>query len=124
MTDREKAIVMAYTGVCMLKEEKFSVFHKYIEEKLGRSIYTHELANATIEKEIKEKVYPDFILLCTSKDGREQVLLSGDGYADGSMVYDMAECPRCGYEYEEGDKDWGKPYCPECGQALLWEAEE
>lgn len=27
------------------------------------------------------------------------VLYSGDGYADGYMVYDMAECPNCGYEY-------------------------
>ena len=24
------------------------------------------------------------------------VLYSGDGYADGYMVYDMAECPNCG----------------------------
>ena len=53
-----------------------------------------------------------------------KVLYSGDGYADGYMVYDMAECPTCGYEYEDGDKDWGLPFCPNCGQALLWESEE
>lgn len=35
----------------------------------------------------------------------KMVLYSGDGYADGYMVYDMAECPSCGYEYEDGDKD-------------------
>ena len=52
------------------------------------------------------------------------VLYSGDGYADGYMVYDMAECPNCGYEYEEGDKDWGLPFCPNCGQSLNWESEE
>lgn len=51
------------------------------------------------------------------------VLYSGDGYADGHMVYDMAECPNCGYEYEEGDKDWGLPFCPNCGQSLNWESE-
>ena len=51
------------------------------------------------------------------------VLYSGDGYADGYMVYDMAECPNCGYEYEEGDKDWGLPFCPNCGQTLNWESE-
>lgn len=51
------------------------------------------------------------------------VLYSGDGYADGYMVYDMAECPNCGYEYEEGDKDWGLPFCPNCGQSLNWESE-
>lgn len=51
------------------------------------------------------------------------VLYSGDGYADGYMVYDMAECPNCGYEYEEGDKDWKLPFCPNCGQSLNWESE-
>lgn len=52
------------------------------------------------------------------------VLYSGDGYADGYMVYDMAECPNCGYEYEDGDKDWGLSFCPSCGQKLDWESEE
>lgn len=52
------------------------------------------------------------------------VLYSGDGYADGYMVYDMAECPNCGYEYEDGDKDWGLSFCPNCGQELNWESEE
>ena len=50
----------------------------------------------------------------------QTVLYSGDGYADGYMVYDMAECPNCGYEYEDGDKDWGLPFCPNCGQKLNW----
>lgn len=66
------------------------------------------------------------------KDGKEKaksqepktVLYSGDGYADGYMVYDMAECPNCGYEYEDGDKDWGLPFCPNCGQSLDWESED
>ena len=51
------------------------------------------------------------------------VLYSGDGYADGYMIYDMAECPNCGYEYEDGDKDWGLSFCPNCGQKLDWESE-
>ena len=49
------------------------------------------------------------------------VIYSGDGYADGYMVYDIAECPNCSYEYEYGDKDWGLPFCPNCGQKLNWE---
>lgn len=52
------------------------------------------------------------------------VLYSGDGYANGYMVYDMAECPNCGYEYEESDKDWGLSFCPNCGQSLNWEIED
>ena len=46
----------------------------------------------------------------------------GDGYADGELVYDMAECPNCGNDdFEEDINDWGCNYCPECGQALDWE---
>ena len=49
---------------------------------------------------------------------------TGDGYADGKMVYDMANCPNCNYEFEESDFIWGCKFCPECGQALEWEGEE
>lgn len=42
----------------------------------------------------------------------------GDGYADGSMVYDMYECPGCGESYEiDGEK---YDFCPKCGQAIDW----
>lgn len=58
------------------------------------------------------------------KQEPKTVIYSGDGYADGEMVYDMAECPNCGYEYENGDKDWGLPFCPSCGQKLNWERNE
>ena len=64
MTDHEKAIVSAYTGVAMLTGEKFSIFHKYIEDICGRPIWTHELANEKVANEIKEKSKPDFIALC------------------------------------------------------------
>ena len=64
MTDREKAIIMAHTGVCMLAGDKFQIFHKYIEDICGRPIYTHELANNLLSEELKEKSKPDFIALC------------------------------------------------------------
>ena len=60
----------------------------------------------------------------TIKQEPKTVIYSGDGYADGYMVYDMAECPNCGYEYDYGDKDWGLPFCPNCGQKLNWERSE
>lgn len=68
MTDHEKAIVMAHTGVCMLTGDKFSIFHKYIEDICGRPIWTHELANANVINEIKEKSKPDFLRLCEGED--------------------------------------------------------
>ena len=71
MTDREKAIVMAYTGISMLSGDKFSVFHKYIEELLGRPIWTHELAIEADWNEIKEKSKPDFLKLCADETEAE-----------------------------------------------------
>lgn len=71
MTDREKAIVTAYTGVTMLTGEKFSIFHKYIEDLLGRPIWTHELASETVWNEIKEKSKPDFLELCKREEQDE-----------------------------------------------------
>lgn len=62
MTDREKAIVMAYTGTCMLTGDKFQIFHKYIEDIMKRPVYTHELPY--IADEIRKKSEFDFIALC------------------------------------------------------------
>jgi hypothetical protein len=67
MTDKEKAIVMAYTGKCMLTEEKFHIFHEYIEEIMGRPVFTHELADKNVSAEIKEKAKADFIALCNDE---------------------------------------------------------
>lgn len=69
MTDREKAIVMAYTGKCMLKGNKFSIFHKYVEEIMGRPIFSHEIG--FLAKEIKEKSKADFIALCEEDGGKQ-----------------------------------------------------
>lgn len=52
--------------------------------------------------------------------------LVGDGYSDGELVYDQAYCPNpdCTHEFEYGTTDWEMNYCPDCGQALLWESED
>lgn len=62
MTDREKAIVMAYTGVCMLQGDEFNIFHKYVEEVIGRPVYTHELGG--LSEKIREASKEDFLKLC------------------------------------------------------------
>jgi hypothetical protein len=64
MTDKEKAIVMAYTGVAMLCGEKFPIFHKYIEDIMGRPVFSHELASELVWNQIKEKSRADFLELC------------------------------------------------------------
>lgn len=64
MTDTERVIVMAYTGVCMLTGDKLEIFYKYVEELLGRPVWTHELADTKVMNEIKERSKSDFIALC------------------------------------------------------------
>lgn len=71
MTDREKAIVMAHTGICMLTGDKFQIFHKYIEDIMGRPVFIHELGDRAIEKEIKEKTKDDFMALCADENSSE-----------------------------------------------------
>lgn len=66
MTKKECAIVMAYTGFTMLSGEDFRIFHRYIEDILGRPVYTHELASNSVINEIKEKSRYDFLKLCES----------------------------------------------------------
>lgn len=55
------------------------------------------------------------------KDEPKAVRYEGDGYADGSMVYDYAYCPNCNHETEVDSENWGCDFCPNCGQRLRWE---
>ena len=71
MTDREKAIIMAHTGICMLAGDKFQIFHKYVEDIMGRPIWTHEMGIETIADEIKAKSRDDFIALCADESSSE-----------------------------------------------------
>ena len=82
-----------------------------IDESLKKIFVEHR----DIAKQIVSKI--------PSAESKE-VYYSGDGYADGYMVYDMAECPNCGREFEESDEIWGCNFCPDCGQALEWEVEQ
>lgn len=67
MTDHERAIITAYTGITMLAGDKFQIFHKYIEDILGRPVFTHELADPAVWEEIKEKSKKDFLELCSGE---------------------------------------------------------
>ena len=60
---------MAYTGACMLTGDKFQIFHKYVEDIMGRSIWTHEMAQ--LADEIKEKSKDDFMALCADEGSSE-----------------------------------------------------
>lgn len=75
MTDKEKAIVMAYTGVCMLSGDKLKIFYEYVENIMGRPVYTHEMVIKAIDNEIKEKAKADFIALCAEQESKTEKII-------------------------------------------------
>ena len=56
MTEREGAVLSAYTGILMCKT--FSPVHEYIEEIMDRPVWTHEIP--MLADEIKEKSKEEF----------------------------------------------------------------
>lgn len=34
--------------------------------------------------------------------------------------HDTAQCPACGYEFQDGFREWRLSYCAHCGQKLDW----
>ena len=111
MTDREKAIVMAYTGICMLKGDKLSVFYDYIEEIMGSRIDT--LGIAILAENIKARSEPHFIRLCedeTPRPMRKQLALDDLQHyvtepvwtSRGWGVVGLRKVDECNYRYVIG----------------------
>lgn len=54
---------------------------------------------------------------------RGEWIVSGDGYADGELVYDTWTCSECGHVIdEEDDPDMLPQFCPKCYAAMTDEA--
>lgn len=68
MTDKEKAIVMAYTWYTMLTGDKLGIFYNYLENIMGRPISAIELADAKLCAEMQDKSKIDFIRLCEEEE--------------------------------------------------------
>ena len=90
MTDREKAIVMAYTGICMLEGEKLGVFYQYLEELYDRPVYTHEW----VSLDIKEKSKPDFLQLCKEEQPEPcgDAISRQEAVKEAKELFDLGEC--------------------------------
>ena len=65
MTEREAAIVSAYTGYLC---GSFSVMHGYIEEIMERPVFTHEMGMKETAQQIKEKAKDDFCNISITKE--------------------------------------------------------
>ena len=92
MTDKEKAVVMAYTGTVMLTGDKFRIFHKYVEDIMGRPVFTHEMGDSKIARKIKEKALPDFLKICNDEFEEDEIKMSDlcvkcKNYNNGEMTY-------------------------------------
>lgn len=108
MTKQEKIIVSAYTGVLMCD---FDDVHEYIQKKFGRPVFTHELADKGIQKEVKEKSKEEFLEICNReeperKKGKWNTDKESPEYATCSV------CGRCDWDCTES-KYFN--FCPNCG---------
>lgn len=86
--------------------------------------FPQPLDNSVYSCEKSESIRSAIITLIEelNKEIPEMVYYEGDGYYDGEIVYDYAECPNCQEGFEEGERYWQRAkYCPMCGQALKWE---
>lgn len=104
MTDREKAIVMAYTGYCMLAGDKLKVFYEYVGELLGRPVYTHEFA----DPDIQEKASDDFYKLCRETTPEETITQKdwADYWHKLAQSYAHTICEMSKAIAEHGEKRW------------------
>lgn len=64
MTLKERVVVEVYTGICMVTGNDRDEVYKYMAEIMGRPVYSHELADKKIMKELREKSRDDFVKLC------------------------------------------------------------
>ena len=69
MNEQERIIVSAYTGYLMCDFDKV---HEYIEKKLGRPVWTHELTYKNVWEEIRNATKDDFMSLCGRSNHAEE----------------------------------------------------
>ena len=111
MTDREKAIVMAYTGYCMLVGDKLKVFYEYVGELFDRPVYTHELA----DPDIQEKASNDFYKLCmeTTPEDMDDLQKEADYWHKLSQSYAHTICEMSKDIAQKGEID-KVVHCKDC----------
>ncbi len=111
MTKQEKIIVSAYTGVLMCD---FVELHEYIEKKFGRPVFTYELADRGVQKEVEEKSKEEFLEICEREEPERK---KGKWIRIGniSRVY---KCDKCGNYLDFSGVNAGRGdanFCPNCG---------
>ena len=86
-------------------------------EEAYKWIYVHF---APCGDETKQDEAISIALKAIAKQIPKKLITEGNGYADGSMVYDSFYCPSCDHHMEDYEV---KDFCPKCGQKICWEEE-
>lgn len=97
MTKTEKIIVSAYTGYLMCD---FADLHEYIEQKLGRSVQTLELAFENTRKEIHDATRDDFHAVIEGKYEKHEDKTI-EGYNPGYLAIFAWACREAGIRDED-----------------------
>ncbi|QXL90509.1 hypothetical protein [Salmonella phage NINP13076] len=61
LTKEQAIIITAFTGFTACD---FSIFHEDLEKRLGRPVWTHELANKEFASQVKDLYKDDFLKIC------------------------------------------------------------
>lgn len=61
LTKEQAIIISAYTGFTACN---FGDLHEAVEQKLGRSVFTHEFASPVLKKQIQDAFREEFIAIC------------------------------------------------------------
>lgn len=93
------------------------------EEAIKMLKYNSNVIHKTIngETDINEVEALDMAISALEKQIPKELIAEGDGYADGSMVYDSFYCPSCDHHMEWDEVE---DYCPNCGQKIYFEEDE
>lgn len=125
MTREEAILLSAYTGFLLVQD--FSDVHKFCEDTLGRSIWTHEFADEDVQKEIQDKLRPQIMKLIQSTSAlrpvsREQVEKSwrGEWKENKNVAIESAICSKCKTVFQAYYGNY--QFCPRCGAPMTDEA--
>ena len=95
-----------------LLDGKESLHEQYLKTAISAMQELQQYKQLGTLEEVREAV---------EKQNPKTPTYEGDGYADGSFVWDEWICPRCGISYEVDYDEYD--YCPNCGQHIDWSDE-
>lgn len=61
LTKEQAAIITGFTGIVVCN---FSDFHKDVEIRLGRPVWTHEFGHKDFEEKLRDLYQDDFLSIC------------------------------------------------------------